>query len=382
MQGETFAARSGERLEESLLSYAASDHYPFHMPGHKRRISPDGNPFLAGDFPLAACDITEIEGFDDLHDPRGILRSEMERAARFFGTEATFFSVNGSTCSNLTAISAAVPKGGRILIGPKPHRSILHAAFLRDLTADELPCEALCDGIPGPVRPELVEEAFRKARYDAVVITSPTYEGIVSDIGRIAEIAHRFGAVLIVDEAHGAHLSLHPYFPASARTKGADLVTQSLHKTLPSLTQTSLLHSVTGRIPAEEIQKWFDIYETSSPSYLLMASITSCVHFLTERGEEAFGRYAEALEELRKELRGLARLRLLEHPCAEPSKLVILTGDSGSGGEELTDRLRREHHLETERCGEKHVLAMTSVCDTKEGFARLRDALFAIDGSV
>ena len=375
-------------LEYALFAYAETDAYPFHMPGHKRRPGEFGSSFLGKSFAPASIDITEIEGFDDLHDARGIIRAEMERAAALYGTRQTFFSVNGSTCSNLAAVSAAVPKGGSVLIGPAPHRSIPHAAFLRDLEAVSLPCEECCPGIPGPVRPELVGEAFRrraaegKRRFDAVVITSPTYEGIVSDVRAIAEITHQNGAVLIVDEAHGAHLPFHPSFPESALRQGADLVTHSLHKTLPSLTQTSLLHRVTDRVSGERIDEWLDIYETSSPSYLLMASITACLHALESSGREAFDRYTEALRGLRDELKGLSHLRLLDHPSADPSKLVITCGACRLTGQELMRILREDYRLELERCGPSHVLAMTSVCDTPEGFARLADALCRIDRDV
>ena len=415
-------------LEDDLLNYSKSDNYPFHMPGHKRQ---------AGLFPLAAeaglkllngIDITEIPGFDDLHDPQGVLKEEMRRAAAFYGTKDTIFSVNGSTASNLTAISASVPFGGRLLMAENCHRSVFHAVELRHIEADLIHLKEIAQDVPGPVDPSDVEEAFLRAErtsgktapgYDAIIITSPTYEGVVSDVAAIADVVHSHGAVLIVDEAHGAHLSLHPAFPQSAVRPGsevregpalgskpdpndsspdpddlgpgpdgcgrcADLVTQSLHKTLPSLTQTSILHNVTGRVPTEDLMRWMDIYETSSPSYILMASITSCLHLLMEKGPELFDGYVRELARCRDALRGMKHLKLLEpdNGLYDPSKIVVLTGDAGGSGTELAERLREEYHLILEKTMPHYALAMTSVADTPEGFRRLADALLEIDAGL
>jgi len=456
-------------LEEDLQLYNQTEDYPFHMPGHKRRAW-DGS-FLNGNFPLASVDISEIPGFDDLHEPGGILKEEMAGAAAFYGTRATLFSVNGTTASNLAAISAAVPFGGRLLMAGNCHRSVAHAAELLHLETELICPEELAPDVPGPVTPEAVEAAFVRAErraadqrdaerggaagaapglaerraadqrdaergdaagdgarpvFDAVIITSPTYEGVISDTAAIAEIVHAHGSILIVDEAHGAHLSLHPALPNSAvwpegrpvsfeagedipdmislpepiRTSGAmsapqsdrrrpDLVTQSLHKTLPSLTQTSLLHNVTGRVPTEALMKWLDIYETSSPSYILMASITSCLHRLMERGTALFDDYVNDLATCRKTLGGMKHLGLLAPPgkggqaCLyDPSKIVILTGGTPISGEELADRLRRDYHLVFEKSMPQYALAMTSVSDSKEGFERLVGALTEIDRSL
>ena len=391
------------KLEDKLLAYSESEDYAFHMPGHKRRGNVNG--FLGGRSSLSAIDITEIPGFDDLHDPQDILKEEMERAAAFYGTKATIFSVNGSTASNLTALSAAVPFGGRVLIAENCHRSIPHAVELRHLKADVIRLGEIAPDVPGPVTAEMVEAAFAGAeedkasgasgasRYDAVVITSPTYEGVVSDVAAIAQVVHAHGALLIVDEAHGAHLSLHPAFPVSAVKAGetddmcrADLVTQSLHKTLPSLTQTSVLHNVTGRVSTDELMRWIDIYETSSPSYILMASITSCLHLIMEKGPGLFDSYVKALTECRAGLGALKKLELVSVNgpgcAADPSKIVIGTKRAGISGQELADRLRREHHLVFEKTTPYYALAMTSVADTQEGFDRLTRALYEIDGSL
>ncbi|MBQ6470326.1 MAG: aminotransferase class I/II-fold pyridoxal phosphate-dependent enzyme [Lachnospiraceae bacterium] len=384
---------SSERLENRLTEYAESGAYPFHMPGHKR------NP----EWETAGwnCDITEIDGFDDLHDPNGLLKREMERAATFYGTKETLFSVNGSTGALLAAISAAVPAGGRILAARNCHRSVFNAIYLRGLNAEYVMPEAdgaawACAG--GPVSAEDIETALQKEeaaaekernsrkndRTAAVVITSPTYDGIVSDIRAIADTVHRHGAVLIVDEAHGAHLAMHPCFPESAVQCGADLVVQSMHKTLPAMTQTALLHNVTGRVPSSALRYFMDIFETSSPSYVLMASITACLHALADNGA-VFEAYSGRLKTLRERLGSLKRLRLFSYEAANMydfSKLCIGVGTSGLTGPELYDLLRKKYGLQMEMKTPSYVLAMTSCADTEEGFRRLAEALEEIDAQI
>ena len=372
-------------LENKLADYGAGEEYPFHMPGHKRnteQFSGRGSfgPVLAA---MASCDITEVPGFDDLHDPEGIISEEMRLARRFYGTKDTIFSVNGSTAALLSAISAAAPRGSKVLTAANCHRAVEHAMTARGLLnkvlfTDPAPYKEawLRDG--GPVEPEAVERAFAKVPdLRCVVITSPTYDGIVSDVAAVAEVVHAHDAVLLVDEAHGAHFSLHPAFPVSAVKLGADLVIQSLHKTLPSLTQTALLHNATGRISTDRLMEWMDVYETSSPSYLLLSSITNCIHMLKEQGPALFDPYVERLAAFRKEAAEWSSLRLLT--TDDPSKLLIGTGSSGLTGKKLAALLRSSYHIETELYRAEYVLAMTSPADTDEGFARLAKALKMID---
>ena len=279
-----------DSLEKKLQVYAESDAYSFHMPGHKRVMDPLGGQVMK-------LDITEIDGFDNLHDAEGVLRDEMEAAAEMYGAQETLFSVNGSTCALLAAISAAVPRGGTILIERACHMAVYHAAYLRELRV--LYVEDVCSGE--------VEDGIC---FDAIVITSPTYEGVVKDVRAWAAFAHAHNASLIVDEAHGAHLGFHPYFPESAVRCGADVVVQSTHKTLPAMTQTALLHNVSGRVSGRRLHFFMDIYETSSPSYVLMASITSALRLVREQGAELFEAYARRLQLVRRELCSLRHFRL------------------------------------------------------------------------
>ena len=223
-------------LYRKLIEYAGSDYYPFHMPGHKRNINEGVCPY--------AYDITEIEGFDNLHEPMGILRLAMEEAAAFYESDKTYFLVNGSTCGLLSAICALTAKEDKVLVARNCHKAVYNALFLHELMPVYIYPEYIeAWGISGGISPYklayLLEE-HKEIR--VVVITSPTYEGVVSDIEKIAAIVHEKQRILIVDEAHGAHFGMHGELPRPALSKGADVVIQSLHKTLPALTQTALLH--------------------------------------------------------------------------------------------------------------------------------------------
>ncbi len=241
MRSETIILRPEVPLLERLSTYAASDVYPFHMPGHKRQvkmgITSVPNPF--------SVDITEIDGFDNLHHAEDILKESMNSAAAVYESDRSWYLVNGSTCGILAAIAAAVKPGEKILMARNSHKSAYHAVILNQLEPVYLYPEEVPEfQIPGGIEPEQERALLEHPEIRAVFVTSPTYEGIVSDIQGIAATAHRHGAALIVDEAHGAHLPFGDgnYFPDGALQEGADLVIQSLHKTLPSLTQTAILH--------------------------------------------------------------------------------------------------------------------------------------------
>lgn len=402
-------------LYDALTKYCATDAYPFHMPGHKRRAA-----FLCDP---AAIDITEIDGFDNLHHAEGLLKEAQERAAALYGSSETHFLVNGSTAGILSAIGACASPGRCLLMARVSHRSAFNAAALSqvrtaylyagDLALTHSGSGLLCGGkipndLSGPVDPEQVEEALSSQEdVCAVFVTSPTYDGVVSDVARIARIAHRHGVPLIVDEAHGAHFGMHRIFPESSVRLGADLVIHSLHKTLPALTQTALLHVNGTLVDREKLRYLLSVYQTSSPSYVLMASIDQCIHLLREEGKGLFDAYAARLQRFydTTRLSGFSLLR-----TDDPSRILVrppagyalaLSPDSGaapafastasanfsSGGRaqtdagalQLTRSLRERFHLEPEMTALSYVLLLSSVCDDDEGLGRLSDALMTLD---
>ena len=368
-------------LYDRLLQYQSSEMYPFHMPGHKRRKDDFANPFL--------IDITEIEGFDNLHHAEGILKDAQDRAAALYHSEETYFLVNGSTCGILAAVSACMTRGGKILMARNCHKAAYHAAYLRGLDIEYLyPEKEDIFGINGGIHEDIVEKALEEFQdIHAVMITSPTYDGVVSNVEKIAQIVHRKGIPLIVDEAHGAHFGFHEYFPKSSVEMGADLVIHSLHKTLPSLTQTALLHVNGNRVDRECLRRFLDIYQTSSPSYVFMAGMDSCVCLLEKRGGELFESLRRNLEVFYKQTESLGCIYLANHGLMgksgihdfDRSKLVISARNAGFTGNQLANLLRNRYHLELEMAGGSYGLALTSISDTEEGFLRLSEALKEID---
>ncbi len=376
-------------LYEKLINYGKSDFYGFHMPGHKRNgeIMENGLPYQ--------IDITEIEGFDDLHHARELLKEAQERAARVYHAEETCYLINGSTSGILSGLLGCTHKGGRILAARNCHKSVYAAIYMHELDVEYIyPEYDEKTGLNGAIDADAVRrilledrnEHCGKTTISAIVITSPTYDGVVSDIRRIADTVHEFGIPLIVDEAHGAHFGFHPYFPENANQQGADVVIHSLHKTLPSLTQTALIHLNGNLINRERVRKYVHMLQTSSPSYVLMASMDECIRFL-EREQDAFVLYQERLKKLRRELKKLKKLQLVETNAYDCSKIVISTINTVKGQEIYTGKLLYEelltsYHLQMEMASREYVLAMTSVCDTEEGFRRLKEALFQIDESL
>ena len=397
-------------LLERLTEYAGSDAYPFHMPGHKRREITDGIP---GGFPDPyGIDITEIDGFDNLHHAEGILKDAMDEAAAIYGADRSWYLVNGSTCGILSAVFATTENGGKILTARNCHKAVYHAIYLNRLEAEYLYPEEITEfGINGGIRAEDVRKALEKdamrcagnsgdvrgknTKIQAVLITSPTYEGVVSDIRAIADAAHEYGIPLIVDEAHGAHLEYADQchsFPKSALEYGADIVIQSLHKTLPCFTQTAILHVKGKFVDQDRVSRYLSMFQTSSPSYLFMAGMERCIRYMDGDGRNGMVRYEERLEHFMERMEGLQVLEVLDREICgkyrtvagwDPSKIVVSTMRAEDfHGEELAETLRRKYHLEMEMTAPEYVIAMTSLMDTEEGFERLGTALLEIDGAL
>ncbi len=378
-------------LLKKLMEYGESDYYPFHMPGHKRQY----HGSFAIDFPNPfSIDITEIDGFDNLHHPEGILKESMEWASRVYGSCRTYYLVNGSSSGILSAISGTVSRGGTILMSRNCHKSAFHGVFLNQLRAEYIYPQIIPEfGIQGGLLPEKMEEMLMSHReIQAVFLVSPTYDGIVSDIRAIAEVVHKFRLPLIVDEAHGAHFSFgrEGEFPVSALELGADVVIQSLHKTLPSFTQTAVMHVKEGFVDMGRLDRYVHMYQTSSPSYVLMAGIEGCIRYMAGEGLEQMRLFSHKIGEVRKVLSGMKHLRLLTDQekglngiyDMDLSKIIISTRGTGKSGAWLDDRLRKDYHLEMEMYGSDYVTAITTLADTQEGLERLCKALLHIDSGL
>lgn len=392
-------------LFHRLNALADSDAVPMHMPGHKRNT---------GDFEFlkelgARYDITEIEGFDDLHDPRGILNEAMARAARLWKSERSFFLVNGSTGGILAAIRAASQGGtGKLIMARNCHRSVYNAALLCALEPvyilpDNLKGFGFCGSIP----PKAVEKAVRENPGAAVVLTSPTYEGVISNNAEIAVICHMHGSPLIVDEAHGAHLDLSPHFTGGAVRAGADIVVQSVHKTLTGLNQAGLLHVCGALISSEDAARELAVFQTSSPSYPIMASIDSTVDLIENRGRELFKAWKKRFDRFDSAVSPLENISLPGHSelfeCQsgrraagykrmglgagavfgfDRSKIIISCEGTDTTGPSLMRALRQRFNIECEMAAGGYCIAMSGILDRDEHMERLAAALCELDGEI
>ena len=396
--------------------------YPFHMPGHKRRMELV-NPYN--------IDITEIDGYDNLHNPEGMIKQLEDRITVMYDEkhefiEKSYVLVNGSTCGILSAISAVTQYGDRILMARNSHKSAYNAVCIRGLEADYIYPEYI-EGLgmnagiePGRLSNILTcikagtgtenanhgkksysyedeEKSEITGKYKAAYITSPTYEGIVCDIAELSKITHESGIPLIVDEAHGAHFGLAEGFPDTAIKHGADIVIQSIHKTLMGMTQTALLHVsseavASGRVDIDKLEYFLRLYQSSSPSYVLMASVDECVSVLERREHrsEIFKSYLDKIEKIHKKSESWKDIHIFAPERTgnvdkkiiydyDRGKLVIYSESGAMSGREIYDMLRNKYALQLEMSLGRYCLAMTSCMDSDVGFDRLAVALSEID---
>ncbi len=360
------------KLLETMERYLAEENIPFHMPGHKRCTT--------GVWPQSVMkrDVTEVDELDDLHHADGAIAELQSWISDLYGSRRSYCLVNGSTGGVLSAMWAVSRPGDHILIARNCHKSVYHGLQLLGLR----PCylyppvsaEGFALGITAAQVEHALEQAGRVNRLPiAMVLTSPTYEGVLSEVEAIAGCLHKRGIPLIVDEAHGAHLRYHAAFPATAVEAGADLVIQSLHKTLPALTQTALLHRQGDLVDAQRLAYALQMFQTSSPSYVFLQNIESCLTFVQEPSR--WQSYVERLQSLRERLFGLAGGQpALWKPDEEvrglydPSKLVLL---APGRGEQLYRSLRTRFSIQAELWQPDHCLLMTSAADSPEAYERL-----------
>lgn len=367
-------------LFEKLNTYKTRDIYPFHMPGHKMGRGMDMEDVFA-------MDITEIQGFDNLHHAHGVIDVAQRLCAKTFGAEESFFLVNGSSCGVIASIMSICSDGEKLIVERNSHKSVMDALVF----SGAQPCYVMPENVDGfhffgAVSVHSIEQAcLEHPQAKGIIIVSPTYEGIVSDIKRIADVVHEKNMILIVDSAHGSHMHFNGFFPKTAIECGADLVIESLHKTLPCPTQASVLHVSGSRVNRERLKQCLAMVQSSSPSYILMAAIDQCRDYLDNKGKDDFETYVSRLKIFREELKGLRYLKLMDDSIVgknnvfdyDLGKLVLFS--DGMNGDEIGDILREKYKIELEMTCPTHCIAMTSVSDTPEGFNRLKNALINID---
>lgn len=401
-------------MEQPILSgltaYNTEGCYPWHMPGHKRRLNtifPDivENPF--------SIDVTEVGDLDEFHDPHGIILEAMNRAAEVYGSHKSYYLVNGSTCGVMAALSAVCRPGDKLIIARNCHKSVYNAIRLLQLKPIYIMPEWNEElGMFGGVSPERVKKMVKQhADVKCVMLVSPTYEGVVSDVEKIAKIVHKVGIPLIVDEAHGAHFEFmsnvnetisttnYKNIPNPAIRLGADIVIESLHKTLPAMTQCAILHEKSNIVDTERLEEYLSIYQSTSPSYVFLATTEACIEKMNYERDGLFIIYKELLSEYRKRFAQLSHIHLVEESdfkkqsaCGyDDGKLVFSVKDCGyerdgeviaMTGTKLGTILQEEYGQMMEMAAGNYVIAMTSVADSKEAFESLYLAMESIDAQL
>lgn len=329
--------------------------YPFHMPGHKRNTQ----------LGITACekDITEIDGFDNLHSPIGLIKEVEDRLSAIYKSEKSFMLINGSTVGILASIFAVAKENDTVLIARNCHKSVYNACYLLKLKIAFIEPEYNCEnGFYTRITQGAFDEALNKHKNaKAVIITSPTYEGFISRI--------KTDLPLIIDCAHGAHFGFGG-FPEYPR---ADIVISSLHKTLPSLTQTAVLNVYNSKyIPF--VRRYLDIFQTTSPSYVLMSSVSKCVEFL-EGSSSAFKEYEKMLDNFKSI--DLKHLEIIE--TDDKGKIILSCARANISAVDLADILRSKYGIEPEAVSNPYIIFMTSPADTQNGFDLLKNALKETD---
>lgn len=370
-------------IKDELNEYLCDRHEIWHMPGHKRKP-------CYGDFQddILRWDVTEVPGTDDLYLPEGFIRRSLDMLKEIYHTCGSYYVVNGATGGIFAAIHACTKPGDTILIAKNCHKSVYNAAAVMQLQTVYVEpvwnekaegTYAFTELIDGYIDADEVECICREhPEITAVVVTSPTYEGVISDISGIVRAAHAYGVRVIVDEAHGAHLPfLKPEY--SALYMGADVVVQSLHKTLPALTQTAMLHVCTEAL-VEAVEQSLEIFLTSSPSYIFMINMEAAICYMAEH---AFTEYQEALQEFRRncaDARNLSHIRILKEEAVvaagaygcDATRLVFYTQEAGP---KLLAMLADEGQIVCEMAGRKHVVLISTIMDRRCDFDTLYKTL-------
>lgn len=365
---------------DAIKAYTDSNPFPFHMPGHKLG---KGIPsrFISG---IEKLDLTEIPCTDDLHAPTGVIKKAQELAAETFGAKKSFFLVNGSTVGLHAAISAVCEPGSRLIVGRDSHRAVINGMLLSGAKPYYiLPEYSEEYGINTGITPQTVEKALLEAPDSAgVLITRPNYYGICNDIEKISEIVHAHDKILIVDEAHGAHLVFSSRLPICALEAGADLCIQSAHKTLPAFTQGAYLHIGSERIDKERVRYFLDVYQTTSPSFIIMAFLDVAREIMRRNGKAALDKLIDSigLYERYVEDCGIRILNVKGLPgfSRDPTRIAANLSGIGISGFYAEKLLRKKYNIQAEMSDLHNIVFITTIADEQETIEYLFTALHGL----
>lgn len=372
-------------LFDALKEYVNRDTLPFHVPGHKKGVGIDKEfKDFIGENPFK-IDVTVFKLVDSLHHPTGPIKKAQELVADAYNSHSSFFSIHGTSGAIQAMILSVVNDGDKIIIPRNVHKSVTSGIILSG--AIPIFMEPEIDkklGIAHGVTPETVEKTLKENKdAKAVLIINPTYYGVATDIKKIADIVHSYDIPLIVDEAHGPHLAFSEKLPMSALEAGADICAQSTHKIIGSLTQGSLLHVKSKYVNPTRVQQILNLMQTTSPSYILMASLDCARRQIALEGRSLLEKAIELCKYTRNEINKIPGFycfgeEVLGKPGSysfDSTKLTISSRELGITGFELDMILADKYHIQMELSDFYNVLAVGSFGDTKEGMDRLLSAL-------
>lgn len=364
---------------DSLRKIVDDNIISFHMPGHKKGAIYKMLGYEDILENLYKLDTTEIPGTDNLHSPEECIKESLKRASEVFKSDKTFYLVNGSTCGIEAAIMASVNPKEKIILNRDCHQSAINSCIIGDIDPIYVKPSINKDSntLSGVSFNDVKSVIDSNLDAKAVFLTYPTYFGDVFDLKSICSYAHEKGMTVIIDEAHGAHLGLSEKLPETALSQGADIVIQSTHKTLPSFTQSSMIHIKGNRIDINKLTNMLRITESSSPSYLLMASLDIAVDIYEKNGFDLMDKLLSNIDEFKSELYKLKNIKVDE--SKDYTKIFLNTKKLGITGHELENILRENYNIQVELSNYYGVLLIATIGNTKDEFLKLKDVLFEID---
>lgn len=371
-------------IRQFLAEHAALEPVSFHMPGHKGSRIYRENGY--GDFLdiIMDCDITEIPGADNLFQTESIIAQTMEKYRQLYDVKKSYLLVNGSSGGLISAVLATVSRGGKLVMARNCHKSIFNALPLGDITPVYAYPQTIEEyGVLGGISAEEIAKCLdENPESEAVLVPSPNYYGICSDIKTIAEEVHRRGKILIVDQAHGAHLKFFSKygagdFPKAAEEQGADIVINSIHKTLASWTQSALLNVCTERVDLNILEDKLQTLESSSPSYPMMATLDISADLLLEKGMNLMCAWAENLDFFYEEAKKIPGLVIMEEASLDRTKMNIDMSAYGINGNEL-EELLMEKGVFLELVTGNIIMCMSGIGNRRCDYERLIEGLKAI----
>ena len=364
-------------LLDAIISNAKRIHAPFYTPGHKqgKGISPK----LAAAFgkSIFRADLTELTELDCLFAPDGVIREAQQLAAAAFGASQTWILVNGSTCGIEAAILATCGNGDKIILPRNVQSSVISGLIISGAIPIFINPEydSTLD-IAHSIAPQSLEKALQKhADAKAVMIVYPTYYGVCGDIKAIAKITHEYNIPLLVDEAHGAHFKFHPELPIPALEAGADLTVQSIHKTLGAMTQASMLHLQGDRINFNRLNQALQIVQSTSPSYLLLASLDAARQQMAIQGKELLTYTLQLADKARKRINKIPGLSVFNFPPSPSSldktRLTVTVSELGITGFEAEEILDEQFNVTPEFASLQHLTFIISLGNTAADIEQL-----------